>query len=72
MLIKNLIMIYYDVHLAVRFTKRKMVKLFANRGDTDQTPHSVVSDLGLYSLPVTLLRVSHLQWDNKSKKKKKV
>ena len=37
-----------------------MDKLFANSGDPDQTPHS----LGLHCLPVTLLRVSHLQWVN--------
>ena len=39
-----------------------MAKLFANIGDTDQTPHSAASDLDLYCLPVTLLRVSRLQW----------
>ena len=31
-----------------------MVKLFANSGDADQTPHSVASDLGLHCLPITL------------------
>ena len=31
-----------------------MAKLFANRGDPDQMPHSVASDLGLHCLPVTL------------------
>ena len=40
-----------------------MDKLFANSGDLDQMPHSVASDLGLHCLPVTLLRVSRLQWD---------
>ena len=39
-----------------------MSKLFANSGDPDQTPRSVASDLGLHCLPVTLLRVSRLQW----------
>ena len=39
-----------------------MVKLFANREDPDQTPHDAASDLGLHCLPVTLLRVSWLQW----------
>ena len=39
-----------------------MAKLFANSGDPDQTPHSVASDLGLHCLPITLLRVSRLQW----------
>ena len=39
-----------------------MVELFANSGDPDQTPHSVVSDLGLHCLPITLLEVSRLQW----------
>ena len=31
-----------------------MAKLFANSGDPEQTPHSVVSDLGLHCLPITL------------------
>ena len=35
-----------------------MVKLFANSGDLDQTPHSAASDLGLHCLPITLLWVS--------------
>ena len=39
-----------------------MVEKFANSGDPDQTLHSVASDLGLYSLPITLLGVSRLQW----------
>ena len=39
-----------------------MAKLFANSGDPDQTPHSAASDLGLHCLPVTLSRVSRLQW----------
>ena len=39
-----------------------MVELFANSGDLDQTPHSVVSDLGLHCLPITLLGVFRLQW----------
>ena len=34
-----------------------MVELIAN---SDQTPLSVASDLGLHSLPITLLRVSGL------------
>ena len=48
----------------MRFTyfQRKMVKLFANSGDPDQTPLSAASDLGLHCLPITLLRVSRLQW----------
>ena len=33
-----------------------MAKLFANSGDPDQLPHSAASDLGLYCLPITLLR----------------
>ena len=40
----------------------KMAKLFANSGDPDQTPHSAASDLDLHCLPITLLRVSRLQW----------
>ena len=39
-----------------------MAKLFANSGDPDQTPHSAAADLGLHCLPVTILRVSRLQW----------
>ena len=39
-----------------------MVELLAN--SAHQTPHSVVSDLGLHCLPVTLLGVSSLQWVN--------
>ena len=30
--------------------------------NTDQTLHSAASDLGLHCLPITLLRVSQLQW----------
>ena len=41
---------------------RKKAKLFANSGDPDQTPRSAASDLGLHCLPITLLRVSQLQW----------
>ena len=41
-----------------------MAKLFANSGDPDQTPRSAASDLGLDCLPITLLRVSRLQWIN--------
>ena len=39
-----------------------MAKLFVNSGDPDQTPRSAASDLGLHCLPITLLRVSRLQW----------
>ena len=35
-----------------------MAKLFANSGDTDQTPRSAASDLGLHCLPFTSFRVS--------------
>ena len=42
-----------------------MGKLFANSGDPDQMPHSVASDLGLLSLPITLW-VSRLKWVNTS------
>ena len=41
-----------------------MVELFANGRDTDQTPYSVASDLGLHCLLITLSRVSRLQWVN--------
>ena len=39
-----------------------MVELFAKSEDSDQTPHSAASDLGLHCLPITLLGVSRLQW----------
>ena len=39
-----------------------MVELFAKRGDPDQLPHVVASDLGLHCLPITLLGISRLQW----------
>ena len=41
-----------------------MAKLFANSGDPDQTPQNAASDLGLHCLPLTLLRVTRLQWVN--------
>ena len=43
-----------------------MDELFANKGDPDQKLHSAASDLGLHCLPITLLRVSRLQWVNQS------
>ena len=43
-------------------SREKMVALFASSGDPDQTPHSVVPDLGLHYLPITLFRFSRLQW----------
>ena len=39
-----------------------MIELFANIEDPDQMLHSAASDLDLHCLPVTLLRVSRLQW----------
>ena len=39
-----------------------MVELFANSGDSDQTPRSAAYDQGLHCLPVTILGVSRLQW----------
>ena len=41
-----------------------MVELFANSGDLDQMPYSAASDMGLHCLPITLLGVTRLQWDN--------
>ena len=41
--------------------KEKNVELFASSGDSDQTPRSAGSDLGLHCLPVTRLGVSSLQ-----------
>ena len=40
--------------------REKIVELFANSGDPDQTLHSTASDLGLHCLLVTLLEVSGL------------
>ena len=45
-------------------TLKNYIKLFANSGDPDKTPHSAVSDLGLYYLSVTLSGVSRLKWFN--------
>ena len=42
--------------------REKIVELFANSGDPDQTPRSAASDLGLRCLPVTRLGVSSPQW----------
>ena len=42
--------------------KKEMAKLSANSAELNQTPHSVVSDLGLHCLPITLLGVSRLKW----------
>ena len=43
-----------------------MAKLFANSGNPGKKPDSAASDLGLHYLLITLLRVSRLQWVNKS------
>ena len=45
-----------DIH------REKMIQLFANCGDPDQTPRCAASDLGLHCLPNALLGVSRLQW----------
>ena len=45
-----------------RYFYRKMAKLFANSGNTDQRLHSAVSDLGLLYVPITFLGVFRLQW----------
>ena len=47
-----------------RYSYRKMVALLANSGDSDQMPHSVMSNMGLRCLPVTPLGVYGLQWVN--------
>ena len=49
-----------------RYSLRKIAKLFANSGDTDQLLHSAASDLGLHCLPITFLGVSRLQWASNS------
>ena len=38
--------------------------LVADNVGPDQTPHYVVSDLGLHCLPLTLLQVSRYYWVN--------
>ena len=48
--------------MTVRYSLRKMVKLFANSEDPDQMLHSKAPDLGLHYLLITLLGVSRLQW----------
>ena len=57
--------------MRLRYSLRRMAKLFANSEDPDQTPHSAASDLDLHCLPITLLQVSRLQWVNVKRKKKK-
>ena len=39
-----------------------MSDLDANSVDPDQTPHSAVSDLGLYCLQMPILRDARLKW----------
>ena len=39
-----------------------MIKLFANSGNPDQTPHSAASDLGLHCLLVTPLGSPVFNW----------
>ena len=46
----------------MKIFRKKIVELFANSGDPDQTPRFAASDLGLHCLPVTHLGVSSLQW----------
>ena len=41
-----------------------MVELFANSGDSGETPQNAASDLGMHCLPNSLLGVSRLQWVN--------
>ena len=40
---------------------KKMVELFSNSGDSDQTPRSAASDLGLHFLLVTRVGFSSVQ-----------
>ena len=42
-----------------------MAKLFANSGHPDRMSRSATSDLGLHSLPITLLGVTRLKGINK-------
>ena len=48
----------------VDIPRERMLELFANSGDPDQTLRSAASDLGLHCLPNTRLGVSSLQWVN--------
>ena len=49
---------YFDFRYArlydLDIPREKMVELFVNSGDPDQTLHSAASDLGLHCLPITL------------------
>ena len=51
--------------MCFRYSESKMVELFANSEDPDQTPRSAAADLGLHCLPITLLGVSRLKWVKK-------
>ena len=48
----------YEIYI---FLEKKWLN-YLQTGDPDQTPRSAASDLGLHCLPITLLRVSRLQW----------
>ena len=50
------------IYTCIRYSERKLAKLFANSEDPDQMLHSVESDLGLSCLPITRFRVSRLKW----------
>ena len=43
--------------------------LYGKSGDTDQTPHSVASDLGLHCLPMSHNRGARLIWVNHLREK---
>ena len=45
-----------------KYSYRKMVKLFANSGDCDQTPRSEAFDMGLHCLSISLSGVSRPKW----------
>ena len=61
---KSPISIFGTSGYEIRYSCRKMAKPCANSGDPDQTSRSVVSDLGLQCLSITLLGVSRLQCVN--------
>ena len=48
----------------VDISRERMLELFVNSGDPDQTLRSAASDLGLHCLPNIRLGVSSLQWVN--------
>ena len=56
-----------------RFSRRKKkATLLGNSGYPDQSPHSALSDLGLYCLPIALLGISRLKWVKSNDRQKRI